>query len=1269
MTNRRRLGWDRMGSLGMKWPARVPKQLAGHGSASLRFEPLEDRRLLAAAPELVLDINDVTNSSNPSRLIDINGIAYFRADDGIAGDELWRSDGTEAGTKLVADIVPGPEGSSVYPLGALGETILFYARDAANERSLWKTDGTESGTVKLKDIVVIASTARSVDGPGITLGNELFFVARQSDSGQELWKTDGTADGTTLVKDINPGVFGSSPKNLTLVGDELFFIAGDRVHGSELWKTDGTDAGTVLVKDIVPGHIGSLNVEVYEYGFYSSKYTVPSLVEFNGELYFTPTNSEYGRELWKSDGTEAGTQLVIDVNPGPQSGLLGSYYIDQFALVGFVQLSTTSESLYFVARTDSDNDPELWMTDGTLTGTQRVPNTPNLLTPGLYSPGPTQIAATDSELFFFVPTNPSNPFQFDLWRTDGTVSGTNALVTLPEGDLALLTLATSENIFILTTSYEDYLDQIKVWASDGTSSGTVELLESDSFGFGSVVGNKFFFSERSSLPGQELWSSDGTVTGTQLVADIGSLTYPSNPRDFEIVGNQLFFTAERQETPRELWVTDGSTAGTRPVQDLPPGTSGAVSDEDNYLTEGPGGLLFTANDALWRSDGTAAGTFSLGGRLVSDLTYYQDLLFFTSRDVDKKWHLWVSDGTVIGTRELVELDPERMGALRLTVFESSLYFVNYSGDVWRTDGTPEGTEKIIEGGFGYIRNGGFNNITLEGDRLFLDRRSETNPRELWISDGTVAGTQFLNDILPAFNSLIGAINGRYIITVDAAVGHEVWVTDGTETGSQMLQELAPRPGNESSLFKVAVTDDELFYQYGKELWKTDGTVEGTQKVADLIVLGAGTSIVENGHTVLYFPAELVDGTSRGLWRSDGETAGTFLVDEADVTGPRFERVENFIAFNDALYYARVDPQLGSELFRFDSSGPNAAPVVNISAPPLAFRNLEQTITLTASDVAPDEAAGFTWNVDWNLDGAADESFFGGAQVTVTHAFAETDSPTFQAWAVDQDGGVSEMVQATVDIVAFALLPDAVDPTLTNLVYSGTPGVDVVFFLPAGPERVLVFTQTENATLVNQLDVFSGVTGRVIAHTQGNNALFGRDILAAQFLSIDVEFQGGDGNDVLAGGFGNDTLLGEAGHDILLGGLRSPDGNDFLSGGSGRDLLFGFLGADTLDGGDGEDLLVGDRFSFLHTPAAMFAIQNEWLSGRDYATRVANLSGTGTGIRLNGFTFLTPGLTVLDDGAADTLTGGTDMDWFLYNFFDDLVSDAETDEEQTNLFGT
>src|SRR5262249_1725539 len=140
----------------------------------------------------------------------------------------------------------------------------------------------------------------------------LFFTADDVVFGRELWKSDGTAAGTVPVS----GLGGS---NLTNVNGTLFFTA-DGGNGTELWKSDGTTAGTTLVKDIYPGGAWSY---VYQYPQGYWQYTPYSswpanLTNVNGTLLFTASDGN-GRELWRSDGTAAGTVLVKDINPGSSS--------------------------------------------------------------------------------------------------------------------------------------------------------------------------------------------------------------------------------------------------------------------------------------------------------------------------------------------------------------------------------------------------------------------------------------------------------------------------------------------------------------------------------------------------------------------------------------------------------------------------------------------------------------------------------------------------------------------------------------------------------------------------------------------------------------------------------------------------------------------------------------------------------------------------------------------------------------------------------------
>jgi ELWxxDGT repeat protein len=294
-------------SAGGSYPCRLGNEVLFAASGYLNYV-LTGRELYVTdgtsqGTRLLKDIRPGTSSSSPSHLTRWRGKIYFGANDGTHGSELWVSDGTAAGTTLLKDINPGSANGSPYSFAATDKLLFFRANGGTSTGyELWKTDGTAAGTQLVKDIN--PGSESSYAGELEAYGDSVYFSAKLASTGFELWKSDGTAAGTVLVKDIQPGSADGDPEHLVVWQGLLWFRADDGVHGEELWVSDGSSAGTRLFADIWPGATSS------------------------GVGYLTPCGSRHlyfraddgtgkGIELWRSDGTVAGTQLATEIRPGP----------------------------------------------------------------------------------------------------------------------------------------------------------------------------------------------------------------------------------------------------------------------------------------------------------------------------------------------------------------------------------------------------------------------------------------------------------------------------------------------------------------------------------------------------------------------------------------------------------------------------------------------------------------------------------------------------------------------------------------------------------------------------------------------------------------------------------------------------------------------------------------------------------------------------------------------------------------------------------------
>jgi ELWxxDGT repeat protein len=295
------------------------------GSALWKSDGTESGTIIAKDldPRPVSDPNAIFQPSNFRDFTSTGSTLYFSGQTDTTGFELWKSDGTESGTVLLKDIKPGFQDSSISQTTAVRDTLYFTADDGINGTALWKSDGTQAGTILVKDVE--PGNNNSTIGFLTNLNDLLYFVCDDGVHGSELWKSDGTEAGTSLVRDIYPGSQGAKPGDLININGTLYFRADNGITGMELWKSDGTEAGTVLVKDLHPESRAGDDLSAMISGRTDSM--PANFFNFDGMLYFTATDYEHGREIWRSDGTEAGTVLVKDVQPGPRSLELSNFTV------------------------------------------------------------------------------------------------------------------------------------------------------------------------------------------------------------------------------------------------------------------------------------------------------------------------------------------------------------------------------------------------------------------------------------------------------------------------------------------------------------------------------------------------------------------------------------------------------------------------------------------------------------------------------------------------------------------------------------------------------------------------------------------------------------------------------------------------------------------------------------------------------------------------------------------------------------------------------
>ncbi len=919
-------------------------------AALLWLSPLSGQAQSSDA-QVVADINTQDPAANTSRksMVKVNPgsgeILIIAVDDPLSGGELWRSDGTLAGTRQVRDIIPGPTGSDPRDLTAVGNRVFFSALEASGRSSLWVTNGEFATTNKLAEFPTSPQPDNRRLDRFTAFNGRLIFRGYDNDAGSEIWMSDGTPAGTVRNLDITGTSLNSDVDHFFNLNDQtLYFTADTSSLGRELWKMNSTFQ-TSLYQDIQEGIESSFPSDSTPINETTAGFRTEMIAATQEDILYFLADSPLGIELWKTDraGTTSGTTIVLDILPGSESSSPRS--LKKMTVSG-------TEYLFFAANKSDTSGRELWRSN-TITGLTEIVRD---IVPGTDGSSANNLHVVGSTLFLT-----ANDGQgVELWRSTGNLG--NANTTLVSNINPGAASSNPTNFFTFNNRLYFTADNATGMALYNCQTGTSGALtlvrqfaaEDTAASFTQIGTNLYFL-----INGSQLWVTDGVnAAGTTLVKNFQEGNAGSAATGLTKVGSsEVYFSANDGISGQELWKTDGLPGGStvqvaniRPEAEVP--NAPPLSSNPLFITPSGSKVFFSAdatgsNRELWMTDGTALGTSvvkttgdaEINASGASDPTFLADVngvVYFSAVSSGNGREPWKSDGTPEGTQMLANLvattgssNPEEF-----IKFKNEAYFVSSAaGEGRRLRKAVPPYAAIIDG----VTNPGIPNdagpddpkeLTVAGtgsnERLFFSARIPGKGRELWKSDGASNRTECIdinsgvNNSNPEQLTAVGSL--LFFVATDGTgtnTGRELWVTTGNRATTRLVKDINPGDGS-SEIEDMIEAGGKLFFTAvtaanGRELWVSNGTSAGTLLLKDIVPGIESPSItnMRNVDGILVFSANNgVDG--REVWISDGTPAGTTLLQNLAPLSASSNPGE-FTALNGQVLFAATTPTTGNEL--------------------------------------------------------------------------------------------------------------------------------------------------------------------------------------------------------------------------------------------------------------------------------------------------------------------------------------------------------------------
>lgn len=695
-------------------------------------------------------------------------------------------------------------------------------------------------------------------------------------------------------------------------------------------------------------------------------------IKLNDKLIFVAENDNFGAELWVSDGTSNSASLLKDINSGPSSGIAFVYSEFTKSRRFSEHTAILNNELYFIAQ-DGIGNGNLWKTDGTTQGTQKITNSVNFNF-NFTNPQQSNIKLTtvNNEIFFHIVTE--NGIQF--WKTDGTNSGTILVKdNVQVSEFGQDQYRGSLNNLYIFGSRTLNSDKIELWRSDGTESGTFQLI-SNIDGNGSNGGtqglnqliefdSELYFVARGDIFSEPrtrigIVKTDGSIANTMGIQNLYTANELFDFSNVIEINNNLYFSFYRFSTRElDIWKYDPVLGVANIIYSVNEGfqfmTSNLAADEANLIFTGPSQnnktallQLNTLNNEVQEikelSDETPVGFYS-STHFPNRIQRLNDNEFYIKQTVDGNFSNgftqgWITNISSEGTIAVNALN----NLIRAFTFNNSLFFPrieqNLGNELWFSDGTDSGTtiyqnlntfplgiEPSASTEFLKIKN-----ISATNDNVIFGATDPSNGFEPRAVNGTTEATELLLDVNPGIeNSDPGILSGYvnyngevYFSATQAGFAtQKVFKTDGTSSGTSLLPGL---PNGSSSQITNFIEMNGVLYFTGRignihYLFSTDGS-----NISVVKNFGSGTNtfdMISSGDK-LYLYNPTFSGPQ--IWVSDGTESGTILL-KTFITYGGFLTASN----NKVYFSAKEIFEDELELWQTDGTVSGTIELINIGA--------------------------------------------------------------------------------------------------------------------------------------------------------------------------------------------------------------------------------------------------------------------------------------------------------------------------------------------------